>query len=151
MGITNLYPRIGSLVSLSTFLRPFVIGSLDIFFVSGNGWETLSDDFWGDVPRLLCRWETPCLSVFASMFLLFIVLSVLIIILTLHHFCFVVKKRHELEDKFEERVLEAVKYASTIEDFYELVDPRTLACHCLGLEPSPYVLRAIDREERKRE
>ena len=25
------------------------------FFVSGDGWETLSDDFWGDVPRLL-RW-----------------------------------------------------------------------------------------------
>ena len=23
------------------------------FFVSGDGWETLFDDFWGDVPRLL--------------------------------------------------------------------------------------------------
>ena len=23
------------------------------FFVSGDGWETLSNDFWGDVPRLL--------------------------------------------------------------------------------------------------
>lgn len=29
------------------------------FFVSGDGWETLSDDFWGDVPRLLRWWETP--------------------------------------------------------------------------------------------
>ena len=29
------------------------------FFVSGDGWDTLSDGFWGDVPRLLCWWETP--------------------------------------------------------------------------------------------
>ena len=29
------------------------------FFVLGNGWETLSDGFWGDVPRLLHWWETP--------------------------------------------------------------------------------------------
>ena len=35
------------------------------FFVSGDGWETLSDDFWGDVPRLLRRWETSLLGVFA--------------------------------------------------------------------------------------
>ena len=35
------------------------------FFVSSDGWETLSDDFWGDVPRLLCRWETPLLGAFA--------------------------------------------------------------------------------------
>ena len=45
------------------------------------------------------------------------------------------KKRPKLKDKFEERVLEAVKYASTIEDFDELVDPRTLARHCLGPKP----------------
>ena len=42
------------------------------------------------------------------------------------------KERHELESRFEECVQEAVKYASTIEDFDELVDPRTLAHHCLG-------------------
>ena len=141
MGITNLYPRIGSLVSLSTFLRPFVIGSLDIFFVSGNGWETLSDDFWGDVPRLLCRWETPCLSVFASMFLLFSVLVVLIVLLTLCNFSYsVVKELPELESQFEERIQEAIKYVSTIDDFDELVNPRILAFHCLGPEPSLYVL-----------
>ena len=37
----------------------------------------------------------------------------------------------------------------TIEDFDELVDPRTLAHHCLEPKPSPYMLRVIDREERK--
>ena len=119
--------------------------------MSGDGWETLFDDFWGDVPRLLRWWETPCLGAFVFMFLLFIVLSVLIVLLTLRHFCFVVKEHLELEDKFEERVREAVKYARTIKDFDELVDPRMLACHCLGPEPSPCIFRALDREERKRE
>ena len=55
----------------------------------------------------------------------------------------------ELEGKFKERVQEAVRYASTIKDFDELVDLRTLAHHCLGPEPSLYVLCVIDREERK--
>ena len=40
---------------------------------------------------------------------------------------------------------------STIDDFDELVDLHTLAHHCLGLEPLDYVLRAIDREQKKRE
>ena len=35
------------------------------FFVSGDSWETLFDDFWGDFPRLLRWWETPVLGVFA--------------------------------------------------------------------------------------
>ena len=40
-------------------------------------------------------------------------------------FPFVVKKRPDLESKFDERVQAAVKYARTIEDFNELIDPRT--------------------------
>lgn len=43
-----------------------------------------------------------------------------------------------------------IEYASTIEDFDELVDPWTLARHCLGPEPSRYVLRAIWGEEKSR-
>ena len=62
---------------------------------------------------------------------------------------FVAKERPKLKSGFEERVQEAIKYVSTINDFNELVDPRTLARHCLGLEPSLYVLRAICREEKK--
>ena len=61
------------------------------------------------------------------------------------------KECPELEGKFEEWVQEATKYTSTIKDFDELVDPRTLARHCLGPEPSPYVLHALNREERKHE
>ena len=63
---------------------------------------------------------------------------------------FAVKDRPELEAKFAERVQAAIKYARTIEDFGELIDPRTLARHCLGPEPSLYVLSTLDREERKR-
>ena len=63
---------------------------------------------------------------------------------------FTVKERPGLDNKFDERVQAAVKYAGTIEDFNELIDPRTLARHCLGPEPSLYVLNALDREEKKR-
>ena len=41
-----------------------------------------------------------------------------------------------------------MRYAKTIDDFDDLVDPRTLAHHCLGPEPSTFVLRAIAIEEK---
>ena len=63
---------------------------------------------------------------------------------------FAVKEHLELESKFEERVQVAIKYARTIDDFGELIDPRTLARHCLGPEPSLYVLSTLDQEEKKR-
>ena len=63
---------------------------------------------------------------------------------------FTVKERPDLDNKFDGRVQAAVQYAATIEDFNELINPRTLACHCLEPEPSLYVLSALDREEKKR-
>ena len=59
------------------------------------------------------------------------------------------KERPKLESKFEEWVQAAIKYARTIDDFDELIDPRTPARHCLGSEPSLYVLNTLNREERK--
>ena len=41
-----------------------------------------------------------------------------------------------------------MKHAKTIGDFDDLVDPRTLARHCLGPDPSTFVLRAIAIEEK---
>ena len=41
-----------------------------------------------------------------------------------------------------------VKYAKTIDDFDDMVDPQTLARHCLGQEPSASVLRAIAIEKK---
>ena len=76
------------------------------FFVSGDGWETLSDDFWGDVPRLLCQWKTPLLSTFAPQEMLpfpslfsFILAIIPNLFLLLHY---VVKDRPELEGRFDE-------------------------------------------------
>ena len=51
---------------------------------------------------------------------------------------FAVKERPNLESKFDKQVQAAVKYARTIEDFNELIDP------------SLYVLSALDQEEKKR-
>ncbi|KAK9990529.1 hypothetical protein SO802_025514 [Lithocarpus litseifolius] len=65
------------------------------------------------------------------------------------YFFMSVKNRLELESRFMERVHVAIEYASTIEDFDDLVDPRTLARHCLGPEPSHFVLHAIRRKEKK--
>ena len=63
--------------------------------------------------------------------------------------CFAAKEHPKLETRFEGRIQEAIKYASSIDDFDELVDPQTLARHCLGLKPSYYVFRALHREEKK--
>ena len=37
------------------------------FFIFGSGWETMSDDLWGEVSWLLRKWEIPSLG--ASLFL----------------------------------------------------------------------------------
>ena len=38
----------------------------------------------------------------------------------------------------------ATKYVKTIDDFDDLVNPRTLAHHFLGSEPLPFILRVIE-------
>ena len=63
---------------------------------------------------------------------------------------FVAKEHSELESRYDERVQAAIEYARMIKDFNKLIDPRTLACHCLGPEPSLYVFSVLDREEKKR-
>ena len=58
------------------------------FFVSGDGWETMSDEFWGNVPRLLRRWETPHIGAFAFFKPFFFLVLWLILIVLLTHFFF---------------------------------------------------------------
>ena len=55
----------------------------------------------------------------------------------------------KLKSRYKECVEKAIEYAKTIEDFDDLVDPRTLAFYCLGLEPSTFVLRNLNIEEKK--
>ena len=86
------------------------------FFMSGDGWETLPDDFWGDVPTLLRRWETPLLGAFALQEMLPFP-STFFFFFNPGHYSdpcvlpFTVKERPDLESKFNERVQAAVKYA----------------------------------------
>ena len=60
-----------------------------------------------------------------------------------------VKRQPKLKSMYKQRVEAAIEYAKSIDDFDDLVDPRTLALYCLSLEPSAYVLRTIEREEKK--
>ena len=43
----------------------------------------------------------------------------------------------------------AIEYARTVENWDDLVDPRTLAFYCLGPEPSAFVLRTLIIEGEK--
>ena len=42
----------------------------------------------------------------------------------------------------------ATKYIKMIDDFDDLIDPRTLAHHFLGPEPSSFILLTIEIEEK---
>ncbi|XP_065619504.1 uncharacterized protein LOC136063280 [Quercus suber] len=92
------------------------------FFVSGDDFETPSGEVWGDLPRLHRRWGTPTL----------------------------VKRRPKLKSRYKSRVQKAIEYAQTIENWDDLVDPRTLAFYCLGPDPSDFVLRNIEIEGKKK-
>ena len=61
---------------------------------------------------------------------------------------FVVKKSPKLKSRYKERAQVAIEYAKMIDDFDNLVNPKTLVRHFLGLEPSPFVLCAIKIEEK---
>jgi len=63
-------------------------------------------------------------------------------------FC-AVKRRPKLKSRHKECVEKAIEYAKMIEDWDDLVDPRTLAFYCLGPNPSAFVLRNIEIEEKK--
>ena len=63
-------------------------------------------------------------------------------------FC-VVKRRPKLKSWYKEHVEKAIEYAQLIEDWDDLKDPQTLAFYYLGLEPSAFVLRNINVEEKK--
>ena len=66
-------------------------------------------------------------------------------------FSWAVKRHPKLKSRYRQRVKATIEYAKTIDDFDDLVDPRIVALHCLGLEPSAYVLRTIEIEEKKSE
>ena len=60
-----------------------------------------------------------------------------------------VKRRPKLKSRYKENVEKAIEYMKTIEDFDDLVDPRTLAFYCLGPDWFAFVLRNIEIEEKE--
>ena len=69
--------------------------------------------------------------------------------LTLFAVFFVVKRRPKLKSKYQDYVEKEIEYAKTVESWDYLVDPRTLVFYCLGLDPSPFILRNLDIEGKK--
>ncbi|KAL0014155.1 hypothetical protein SO802_001224 [Lithocarpus litseifolius] len=61
-----------------------------------------------------------------------------------------VKRWPKLKSRYRQSVEAVIEYAKMIDDFDDLVDPRTLALHCLGPETSTYVLRTIEIEKKKK-
>lgn len=55
----------------------------------------------------------------------------------------------KLKSRYKGRAMDASDYTKTIDDFDNLIDPRTLSRHFLGPEPSPYFLQVIAREKKK--
>ena len=103
------------------------------------------------IPRLLRRWGVSSLG--ASFLYQFFVLHYFAHILSSLTLLFVVlcavKKWLKLKSRYRQCVYAAIKYVRMIDNFNELVDPRTLALHCLSLEPFAYVLSTIEIKEKK--
>ena len=55
----------------------------------------------------------------------------------------------QTKSKYQGHIEKAIEYAKSIESWDDLLDPRTLAFYCLSPNPSPYVLRSINIEEKK--
>ena len=60
-----------------------------------------------------------------------------------------VKRLPKLKSRYKGCVEKAIEYPKMVEDWDDLVDPRTLAFYCLGPELSTYDLRNIDIKEKK--
>ena len=68
MGTTSLCPWSRRRGSTRIFLRPSSTGGPGTSFVSRDEWETPSDDFLGEVHRLLRRWKALGLGALPSNF-----------------------------------------------------------------------------------
>ena len=149
MGTTSLCPRLGRRGSSWIFLCPFGTrspGTSLYLEMGGRLLQTTSGVkflgcFVGGGPRgqVRCLLFISCQFFFPFQFDLS---------LTFTCYVFAIKKGRKLKSRYKERIQAATEYTKTIDDFDDLIDPRTLARHFLGLEPSPFVLCAIEIEEK---
>ena len=54
-----------------------------------------------------------------------------------------------MKSRYRERAQKAIEYTRTVENWDDLVDPRTLAFYCLSPEPSAFVLKTLSVERKK--
>ena len=54
-----------------------------------------------------------------------------------------------MKSRYRERVQKAIEYVRTVENWDDLVDPRTLAFYCLSPAPSAFVLRTLSIKGKK--
>ena len=149
-GYLELLPRDRKSRIVKGFPSSFHDWKSQYFFISGTGWETLSDDFWGEVRRLLRKWEVPALSAYLHDPLLFFFHTLITRLMKFLLWFFATLDRPDLEDQYRHRVWAALAYAREIEDFGDLVDPHHLYDCCLGPKPSKYILEKIRREEKSK-
>ena len=145
---------------VSGFLSSFCDWKSRYFFISGTSWETVFDDFQGEVPRLLTTSGGKSQDYCGNGKSLHLVRTFIIFLdSSLSNYCsyntaylliFVVSNRPKLESQYRERVHATLAFALEIEDFGDLVDPRHLFDYCLGPEPSKYVLEKIRQEEKSK-
>lgn len=69
----------------------------------------------------------------------FTIFAFVLTLIYISFFFFSTKKRKKLKSRYKGHIQAATEYVKKIEDFDDLVDPRTLARHFLGPKPSPFV------------
>ena len=126
----------------------FKYWKLRFFFVSRDDFETLSNREWGDVLRLLRWWGTSTLGATVFLPITIFLLPAMFVADSYIFFC-AVKRRPKLKSKYTGHVEKAIEYAPTIENWDDLVDPRTLTFYNLRPDPFAYVLRLLSIEEKK--
>lgn len=62
-GFYKLVPWVREARIIKGLPSSFCYWKSHFFFVSGDEWETPSDEVWGNVPRLLHQWRSPSLGV----------------------------------------------------------------------------------------
>ena len=87
---------------IRSFLTSFRDWKSRYLFVSGSGWETMTNNLWGEVPWLLQKWEIPSFSAFLYLFVWPTVLTYHFLILQLVlQFLIVLSWKTVIKDEFK--------------------------------------------------
>nr|POE46265.1 hypothetical protein CFP56_54128 [Quercus suber] len=122
---------------------------MDVFFVSGDGWEFVPGEGLDDAPKLLCSWETLKSSVSFNLFYLYALNSLDVCDAYVNIFIFAPSIRPHLKRRYHTCVEKVREYLEIVKDFNELISPQYLFLHFLGPEPSKHVRRNVEIVKKK--